>query len=558
MKNFVTLIFIFITLGISAQDVPVQDEELSNQIRNFLENDSPEEIRMVMGRRLFSSVVMKRFYTSRGFEAAWSEDRKLNEIAYEMRYEIQQSKFDGLTPNDYHLKTINELFSLIEEDKRLGQASDFQALASLDVLLTDAFIMLASHLSLGKVDPEALKTTWNIQRNAPQLRFDEKLAEGLESGRLRKTIEEFYPNLSIYKKMRDGLREMYDFEAKMKLSTRLSWKTLKADKSIKPGENHSEIPEIRKRLIFWGYLNDSSQTDRVYDEQMEDAVKALQSRHGLEPDAVIGRGTMNAINQSPQDLVATASVNLERLRWLPDNVKDQELILVNTANFQLDLILNRDTVLTSRVIVGRSYHSTPQFSAEMSYLVFSPTWTVPNSITRSEIIPAVRKDPSYFQKKNMKLLTSDGTEVNPANIDWNKVNPRSFPYTVRQEPGEQNALGLVKFMFPNKYSVYIHDTPSRSLFAREDRALSHGCIRVQKPFELAKILLSYDQKWTDERIRNAMRQDREQTVLLNRKIPVIILYLTYWSDSKGTINFRNDLYNRDQEVYTALLQERNQ
>jgi L,D-transpeptidase YcbB len=204
------------------------------------------------------------------------------------------------------------------------------------------------------------------------------------------------------------------------------------------------------------------------------------------------------------------------------------------------------------VIVGKSYHATPQFDALMSYIVFSPTWTVPTSIVRSEIIPAVKKNPQYLAQKNMLILTSDGKHVDPGSIDWSKINPRNFPYMIRQESGEQNSLGLVKFMFPNKYSVYIHDTPSRSLFTREDRALSHGCVRIQKPFEFAKLLLSFDSQWTDEKINLAMRQRQEKTVMLNRKIPVVLLYLTYWNDSKGNVFFRKDIYNRDEEIYSAL------
>jgi murein L,D-transpeptidase YcbB/YkuD len=317
------------------------------------------------------------------------------------------------------------------------------------------------------------------------------------------------------------------------------------------------MTEIRERLYFWGFLKPYQPVDdKMYDSLMIDGVKMIQKRFGMEPDGVIGQGTIHAFNQKPLDMIATASVNLERLRWFPDTIKDIELILVNTANFQLDFIQKLDTVLSSKVIVGKSYHSTPQFSALMSYIVFSPTWTVPTSITRNELVPKIKKDPRYLAKNNMKLLNSSGKTVDPSSIDWAKVSARSFPYTVRQEPGENNSLGLVKFMFPNQNSVYIHDTPSRSLFEREDRALSHGCIRIQKPFDFAKILLSHDSNWTDEKIRTAMHQTKEQIVNLNRKIPVAIIYLTYWSDSRGNLYFRKDIYDRDSEIYASLKERR--
>ncbi|UJP63354.1 L,D-transpeptidase family protein [Mongoliitalea daihaiensis] len=527
-------------------------------IRQLIESSQNEKKPKVVGRSLYSSVVIQNFYQHRDFEFAWSNGKKLFEIAYEMRYEIQQAKFDGLNPQDYHLDAINELFDQLERIQKLGLAVDPMALASVDILLTDAFILLSSHLYLGKVDPENLKTTWNIQRNAPELRIDQRLSDALTGGSIRKSLEELYPQLSIYRRMRDGLRETYALEQKALEAATTSWKSIKADKSIKIGDTHNSIPEIRERLRIWGFLKNQEvlENEKTYDSLLIPAIKQIQKRFGLENDGIIGQGTIYALNQSPTALTQTAAVNLERMRWLPHEIKEQELIIVNTANFQLDYLVNRDTLLSSRVIVGKSYHSTPQFKAEMSYLVFSPTWTVPTSITRNEIIPAVKRNNNYLREKNMKILNNSGASVDPSSIEWSKVNPRNFPYTIRQEPGQQNSLGLVKFMFPNKYAVYIHDTPSRSLFAREDRALSHGCIRIQKPFELAKILLSYDESWTDDRIRLAMNQTTERTVTLNRKIPVVIFYLTYWANSRGEYFFRQDIYSRDQEIWTALREVR--
>lgn len=557
MKRTLISIFIFfVFFPAISQDVFVENG-IPSIIRGFLESTSPEERPEIEGKELFSSVVIHLFYGERNFQPAWTQNAKLLEIAYEMRYEIVQSKFDGLLPDDYHLAIINSYFDRIESVSKAGQKASDSDLAALDVLLTDSFAMLSSHLNMGKVDPESLKTTWNIQRTSPELRIDLRLESALANGSIRKSFEELYPSFTIYKKMRDGLRQLYENQSRFEREPVATWKSLKTDKSVKLGESNNIIPEIRKRLYFWGFLQ-PYQTDeeKIYDSIMMSGVQILQKRHGMDPDGVIGQGTIHAANQTPENLITTASVNLERLRWLPDSIKDLELILVNTANFQLDFIQKRDTVLTSRVIVGKSYHSTPQFSAPMSYIVFSPTWTVPASITRNEIIPAIKKDNQYLAKKNMKLLTSSGTVVDPNTIDWAKVTPRNFPYIVRQEPGEQNSLGLAKFMFPNKYSVYIHDTPSRSLFAREDRALSHGCIRIQKPFELAKLLLSFDPNWTDERIGKAMRQSKEQTVMLDRKIPVVILYLTYWTDGSGNSYFRRDIYNRDSEIHAALRKQR--
>lgn len=269
----------------------------------------------------------------------------------------------------------------------------------------------------------------------------------------------------------------------------------------------------------------------------------------MEPDGTIGNLTAESLNNSPSNLMDIASVNLERLRWLPDTLRDAELILVNIANYQLDYLNKLDTILTAKVIVGKEFNASPIFTAPMTYIAFSPYWNIPESITKDEIIPAVLKNPKYLDQKNMEVVTSSGEVVNPKSIKWS-ADP--FPYQIRQKPGGDNSLGLVKFMFPNEHSIYIHDTPSRSLFELENRALSHGCIRIQDPAKFAQLLLQDDPSWTLEKINEAMNQDKEQIVDLKKNIPVVIFYMTFWADSNGAPHFRSDIYNRDQEVLLAM------
>jgi murein L,D-transpeptidase YcbB/YkuD len=279
------------------------------------------------------------------------------------------------------------------------------------------------------------------------------------------------------------------------------------------------------------------------------AVIAFQRNNGLEPDGAIGKLTGQALNQSPSDLIDKASVNLERLRWLPDTIQNQEFILVNIANYQLDYIANLDTLFSARVIVGKQYHESPIFTANMSYIVFSPYWNIPNSIVRNEIIPLVRRNPNYLTQKNMEVVTYSGKAVDLSSVNWSS---KSFPYLIRQKPGENNSLGLVKFMFPNQYSVYLHDTPAKTLFTKEERALSHGCIRVQDPVTLASLLLKDNPEWDLAKIDAAMHQSYESIVNLDKKIPVVLIYLTFWADSSGKAYFRPDIYDRDQEVLALL------
>jgi murein L,D-transpeptidase YcbB/YkuD len=525
---------------------PVFQNSIQDQIRLKLESIHPGDPLKIRDQNLASSDEIYFFYSGRNFLEAWSSAGILTELAYELRFEIRQAKFDGLNPQQYHLGLIDAFFTTFESNKKNKIANDPAELVELDFLLSDAFFQLSAHLEQGKVDPSLLKSTWGISQKPKKINYNELLSRALAEGDVRRNLEKLYPQFTIYKRGREVIRVL-DEKSK---SDSLDWKPVKIDKTIKVGDSNNAIPVIRDRLRFWGYIDPyETENPKTYDSLLFFGVQKFQQKNGMEPDGALGKNTIAGINNSPLDLMNRAAVNMERLRWLPDTVKEAEIILVNIANYQLDYINKLDTVFSSRVIVGKSYHASPIFSAQMSYIVFSPYWNIPASITRNEIIPAIRKNPNYLSQKNMEVVTSSGKLVDPNSINW---SAKSFPYLIRQKPGGSNSLGLVKFMFPNKHSVYIHDTPSRSLFEREDRALSHGCIRLQNPAEFAKILLSDMPGWTEEKIQEAMHRSSEQIVNLNRKIPVVLVYLTFWADSKGQANFRQDIYNRDAEILELL------
>ena len=292
----------------------------------------------------------------------------------------------------------------------------------------------------------------------------------------------------------------------------------------------------------------------TYEEELEKQLKIFQKDWGLNADGVIGKGTLLALNTSPRKLINRLRVNMERYRWLPLH-EPRKYLMVNIANFDLVLIEGVDTLVSMRAIVGKDYRETPVFDAQMTYIVFGPSWTVPPTILRNDVIPELLKDPEYLMKKNMKLLRYNGTEIAYSEVDWSKISVNSFPYIVRQNPGHENALGKVKFMFPNRNNVYIHDTPSRGYFARDDRAMSSGCIRIEKPFELAELLLADSPEWPPAKIRTAMQQNNEQTATLKNPVDVLLLYLTAWTDGNGRVQFRKDIYMRDELVLNALNQK---
>ncbi len=545
MRFSALVTFLFLQIGFTSGESFFLIQT-SDQIRAVLERAEPGKPIQVRDFELEKVEEIQRFYANRTFQEAWSESGILTELAYELRFEIKQSQFDGLRPKDYYIDLIDAFFASFEQNKKSQISNPANELAELDLLLTDAFFKLASHLERGKVDPSQLKSPWDITRKPSRIEAVDLLQQALAQEEVRRPLEQLYPNFSIYKRGREVIRSLQE---KSKADT-LDWKAIKVDKSIKVNDSHAAIPAIRERLIFWGYLKSTEYSDsKIYDSVLFESVKAYQVRNGMEPDGAIGKNTAAGLNASPLILMDKAAVNLERLRWLPDTIKEVDVVLVNIANYRLDYMQKLDTLFSSKVIVGKSYHASPIFSAPMSYIVFSPYWNIPTSIARNEIIPAVRKNPNYLSQKRMEVITASGKPVDPSSINWTGKN---FPYLIRQRPGADNSLGLVKFMFPNKYSVYIHDTPSKSLFAREDRALSHGCIRLQNPEKFAALLLKDQPQWTESKIKEAMNRDSELIVNLKTKIPVVLVYLTFWADSRGESHFRQDIYSRDAEVLELL------
>lgn len=537
--GFILLIELLVSFQISAQNI-------SERLRFTLENSMEGGSLSIRGKHLNNTGEIYRFYAQRNFVPIWSDKGVLNELAYELRFEIRQSKYDGLRPEEYHLGIIDAFFQTCEANKESNLENEIIDLVDLELFLSDAFFLLASHLDRGKVNPSVLKVQWGIPRKPQSINYADLLHESIANQEIRFGFERLYPVSPVYKKGREIIRQLEEILKK----DNLSWKPLKTDKSIKVGETNSSIPIIRERLTFWSFLDDNQPDEpKFFDSVMYEAVKKYQLARGMDSDGVLGKLTLSALNESPSDLIEKASVNLERLRWIPNDFFQNELILINIPNFHLDYVTPSDTVFSTKVIVGTSKNPSPVFTAPMSYIVFSPYWNIPPSIARNEVIPAIRRNSNYLSRNNMEVVTSSGAKVSSEEVDW---SARSFPYMIRQKPGENNALGLVKFMFPNRFNVYLHDTPGKHLFDQDVRAFSHGCIRMQNPKQLALLLLKGMTEWTPEKIEQAMHQDKEGIVNLKKNIPVLIVYLTFWADSNGRPQFRPDIYNRDEEVRILL------
>jgi murein L,D-transpeptidase YcbB/YkuD len=525
-----------------------QNQSVGNEIRVLLEGDSTYLNIIFNESPLRSRSQLLDFYSETGFLPGWSENETLSCNALEMRLLIQKAEFDGLLPEDYHLKSLNVFF----EKFLAGTALTHLELARVDLLLSDAFIIYANHIFGGKVHPEHINGSWEIKQKGNEPKVLDKLHLAIPNGNVREQLFSLQPKFAVYRRMRASMKKYIRLQ---KQREGQEWEKISIKEPIELLQSNPELQKVRQRLFFWGDLDTFESQDGVgdiYDTLLMTSVKLFQARNGLQPDGILCNETIDALNKSPQDLIRQVSVNMERLRWLPDTTL-QEVILVNIANYSMDYIRKTDTLLHSNAIVGKTYRKTPVFNAPMSYLVFSPTWTIPPTILKNDVLPSIKKDINYLASKKMRILDYSGKEINPSDINWKSVNSQNFKYMIRQDPGNENALGQVKFMFPNKHNVYIHDTPSRMLFYKEDRALSSGCIRIQQPFELAKLLLEDQPLWTDDLIKKALIGNKEQSVSLTRKIPVVILYLTFWTNSKGEEQVRKDVYSRDLELY-ALMQ----
>ncbi len=521
-----TLPIIFCLGTCYAQEV---DQEF---LRRKTEGIIAGRVMSVEGEILHCKTMLPEFYLERSFQLAWSSNKATQLIKV-----IGNAEKEGLTSGDYHFSAISEIKELedLKGEKR----------ANLDILLTDAALLYASHFLNGKINPESVDSQWKaIRREGNARKF---LEMAIVSDDLQ---DEFYglaPDTKDYDDLRMFLETHIGYEKNG------GWGSVPKGETLKPGMvDKKRVEAIADRLQYTGELPEDYEPSGEYDQMISEAVRQFQMRHGLDVDGNTGEKTIAAMNVPVSDRIDQIKINMERYRWITKDLGDHYLI-VNIANFRMRVFKDDDLTFEEKVIVGKPFRKTPVFSGKMTYMVVNPTWTVPPTILFNDLIPAVQKDITYLANKNMKVLTnSDGvlTPVDPNTIDWASMSRDYFPYTVRQEPGPDNALGAVKFMFPNPYNIYIHDTPSRELFNRTERIFSSGCIRLNKPMEFAQYLIG-NEPGRKEILRKAIETGNEQTIILIEPVTVHIQYLTSWVEN-GMINFRRDIYERDSDVLKAL------
>lgn len=488
--------------------------------------------------------MIQAVYRERKFEPLWAGIDGPTSRGLEFMNALTSAEAQGLRSSDYDLAALRDALARAY-DPKLPRDSIPAALSRLELQLTSTFFTYGTHLFSGRLDPATVDSGWFIAERRTGV--DTLLLLGLTRKSFPEMVSQLYPQREEYGRLVTALAEYRDLQA------RGGWDSIPIPARVKlqPDAVDSLIPLFRRRLAITGELKNTSSPDPFrYDSVLAGAVAIFQDRHGLEMDSVIGRTTIEAMNVPVDMRIGQIELNMERYRWLPDNLGARH-ILVNVPDYHLYAYDENKEVFQMRVVVGKDFDNpTPVFADSMSYIVFRPYWNVPSRILKEEIIPAARRDPEYITKHNYEVLR--GREViNTDSIDWSRVDTAKVNFYVRQKPGPLNSLGLVKFMFPNQFDVYLHDTPARSLFRRAGRAASHGCIRVERPEQLAQFALSRNPEWDLRKIRDAMRRDSSQQVGLRQKVPVYIVYFTAFVRD-DIARFRSDLYGTDQRAIARL------
>jgi len=522
-------------------------ERVSESLRDRITiSTQPQEI--VCGTEpLCRSAMLSRFYRDRAFRPAWSTEEGPRALAAILVKAIHEATLEGLEPEDYHLVAIEALLMETGHTRGANRALEPENLADLDLLLSDAFLLYGSHLSAGRVSPEAIRSESFIKSRAVDV--VEILHSTLDEEQIKEALETLRPQHPGYAGLN---RALLSYET---ISKGGGWKVVPGGQQMRKGDRGMRVGALRSRLIVSGDLDESTDSDPcLFDEGLEQGIRRFQKRHGLDIDGIVGPATLAALNVPMEERIRQIKVNMERWRRLPYEF-GRRYILVNIADFKLDVVENDKVLITMRVVVGRRSRPTPVFTGKMTYMELNPYWHIPPTIAKEDILPNIWKDPAYLLKANIRVFRgwkAQAPEINPLSVDWFQTTAKGFPFKLRQEPGPSNALGRIKFMFPNTFDVYLHDTPARALFEKSKRSSSSGCIRVEKPIELAEYLVQGDPKWSRENILAAINSNETQIVLMREPIAVHVLYWTAWVDEDDTVQFRDDIYGRDKLLNEAL------
>jgi murein L,D-transpeptidase YcbB/YkuD len=477
----------------------------------------------VCGEMLRSKSRLASLYGPRLYWPAWSEEGLPLAQVDVLMEAVRNAEREGLSPGEFHLDVLQSLVNDVRHEENRESASSLARLVDLDLLCTDALLTYGSQLLFGRTQPpEALKEGLVDFRATD---FVAQAERAVRTNRVDQFLGQRVPSHPGYRNLRDALARY------RRISDSGGWLPINTEPVLKRTDVGEQVGELRARLSFeCDTCHASSARRDTFDLALEKAMKEFQHAHGLPASGVADKATVEALNVPVETRIRQLEVNLERWRWLP-RTPPERYIVVNIAGFSLRVMEHDSTVMTMKTIVGKDYKPTPILASEITHLVLNPSWNVPRGIAWDEIIPLVKRDTSYLERRQFKVYSTAGRgnrEVDPATIDWTKADSTSYRF--QQQPGRLNALGRMKFVFPNGYDVYIHDTNARGLFKKSVRQFSHGCIRIERPMALAEYVLRGHSGWTRKKLASALETDSSRTIRLPQAIPVYFLYLTAWAD----------------------------
>lgn len=491
--------------------------------------------------------IVHQLYKANNFAPLWLDSPRSRVRAGIIANVLADSWLQGLYPDDYLLPAIHRLWhSTLPSDE-----------AMLDLLLSRGLARYIVDIQGGRINPCLLDPQLFAAARSKQVPLLQLLQRAHTSTGLASFLNSLLPSHIDYRLLRGALARYRE------LAGSREWPSIPQGQTIKPGMRDVRLPLIVKRLQAEGDLPDTIIAGAImeYTPAIVDGVKSFQHRFNLEEDGIVGSKTLATMNIPVSRLIQNILINMERWRWLPHTMTGRHL-MVNIASFELSLRENYDELLRMPVIVGKVYHETPVFSDEMRYIVFNPYWNIPLSIAANEIVPSQIENPRYLAENNIKVFEgwdSSAPAIAPESIDWSTLGSGIRRYRLRQEPGVNNALGRLKFIFPNRYNIYLHDTPAQNLFSRNHRAFSHGCIRVSEPEKLARYLLQTNARpWNEDEIAQQISSGKRKAVVLDEPIPVHLLYRTTYVDPKTEkVYFSQDIYGRDALLLTSFFTENN-
>ncbi|RED22019.1 murein L,D-transpeptidase YcbB/YkuD [Flavobacterium cutihirudinis] len=477
----------------------------------------------------FKSETLKQFYAASENKTVWGNLKKRTFVLSQ----LEKSEELGLDPTDYKISQLKKF------ESKINSLTDID-LATYDILLTYNFEKYLNHLYKGKLDPKKIYTDWDLDEKT----FDVNnvLIKGFNKNKLDSIVDNIQPKSETYKELLKALEIINTFpDDNIEKIT-----TDSLTKKISLNESNAALINIKKRLLFWGDMTGKDSLTTIYNRKTFESIKKFQERHGLAADGVIGQGTISALNYSKEKRKQQIIANLERWRWFASDFAENYFI-INIPDYCLNVVEEQDTTLTRNIVVGTNKRKTPIITSTLKTVVFNPTWTVPPTILKEDVVPAMKLNRNYLANKNITIYDTSGNVVEPNK--WNENKPNRYRYI--QSPGQNNSLGVMKILFPNHHSVYLHDTNHRNYFGRNNRSLSSGCVRVENPLELAEHILADSINFSREKIDTIIASKKTTSIRITKKYALYQWYWTAWS-KKNQLIFRADIYNLDSDLYAKL------